>query len=47
MVPQYIVLYAAISSVAIADAEGRMSMVAAYSIALAAAGLASFHLISF
>jgi hypothetical protein len=46
-IPRYIVIYAAISSVAIADAEGRKSMVAGYSLALAAAGLAAFHLISF
>ncbi|MEW6036199.1 MAG: type II secretion system F family protein [Candidatus Micrarchaeota archaeon] len=47
LVPPYIVIYAAISSAAIADAEGKRSSLAIYSLGLCALGLAAFHFINF
>ncbi|MBD3210481.1 hypothetical protein GF318_03820 [Candidatus Micrarchaeota archaeon] len=47
VVPSYLIIYAMISSVAIADAEGKGSSAAIYFLLLAVAGLAAFHFISF
>lgn len=46
LVPPYLVLYSIIAAAAIADAEGRRSATAAYSVGLAAAGLVAFHFIN-
>lgn len=47
IIPPYIAIYAAMASLAIADAESKKSALAAYSLALALAGLAAFHFLSF
>jgi hypothetical protein len=47
VVPPYLVIYAIVASMAIADAEGKGSAVAIYSVGLSVLGLFAFHFISF